>query len=64
MTGTIFFFNFRLSFLKPLEGLCDNDERKFLYFGALTNLVAPINVHNPHWNYYHWTNFKTTLKQL
>ena len=47
--------------MKPLEDLCDNDERKFLYFGALTNLLAPINVHNPHWNYYHWTNLLSTL---
>ena len=47
--------------MKPLEELCDNDERKFLYFGALTNIVAPINVHNPHWNYYHWTNLLSTL---
>ena len=57
----IFNFSSKTRFLKPLEGLCESEERKFLYFGCLTNLLAPINLHNPHWEYYHYTNILSTV---
>ena len=57
----IFNFSSKARFLKPLEGLCESEERKYLYFGALTNLLAPINLHNPHWEYYHYTNILSTV---
>ena len=57
----IFNFSSKTRFLKPLKGLCNSEERKFLYFGCLTNLLAPINLHNPHWEYYHYTNILSTV---
>ena len=53
-----------LSLIKPLRGLCEKEERSSLNLGYMTNLLAPVNIFNPHWSFYHFVNILSTLLYL